>query len=91
MKYLHLPAIVAAWDYLAPFNSSSARLYRGEKFEDVFGDHYDAVDKIFTKIEPIAGSLAKSQKINTIAEAPVVKMKKGKGKSKVTVRTKKKK
>jgi len=36
----------AIWrHYIAHCNSSSARLFRGEKFCDIFGDHYQAVSR----------------------------------------------
>jgi hypothetical protein len=50
----HALFLLGIWDqYLAPFNSTSARIYRGEKFIEVFGDHYDAVEKTTAlKLEP---------------------------------------
>ena len=39
-------AFAAIWrHYIAHCNSSSARLFRGEKFCDIFGDHYQAVSR----------------------------------------------
>jgi hypothetical protein len=61
--YLCLSLTLAIWDqYLAPFHSTSARLFRGEKFTEVFGDHYDAVEKSMIKLDPPTASAESSKK-----------------------------
>jgi hypothetical protein len=96
----HSSGMPAIWDqYLAPFNSPSARMARGEKFVEVFGDHYDAVEKIFTKLDAAttqqdSGALKSVYKPATVAtgsgavagagkETAVGKASKGRAKSAV--------
>lgn len=65
---------------MAPFNSPSARIARGEKFEEVFGDHYDAVQKIIKFDDAItqqeSGALKSVYKPAETAAGVVAKKKK---------------